>query len=184
MRWWMKSHPSLVKICLIAMHRVLLKSHPRWQYSPPSDCLLLHGLKWYCHQGNILWDINSMVNKFLSNCIVTPPNLHNHFHVFFADLWEDNQRLIIHSDSLYSINTRFIIGQIVGNRSNLLSGTNSKVSNKIVRLPKSVCSVMRSHLRARRKELLFLNCFYLYLNVLDSISPSLAHKELLFLKSA
>ena len=41
------------------------------------------GLKWYCHQGNILWDINSMINKILSNCIVTPPNLHNHFHVFF-----------------------------------------------------------------------------------------------------
>ena len=60
----------------------LPKSHPRWQYSPPSDCLLLHGLKWYCHQGNILWNINSMINKILSNCIVTPPNLHNHFHVF------------------------------------------------------------------------------------------------------
>ena len=45
------------------------QSHPRWQYSQPFECLLLHGLKWYCHQGNILWVINSMVIKNLSNCI-------------------------------------------------------------------------------------------------------------------
>ena len=109
--------------------------------------------------------------KIRLHIFVPPLNLHNHFHVFFTDLQEVNQRLIIHLDSLYSIHTGFIIVQNVGNRSNLPSGTNSKVGNKIVRLPKSVCSVMRSHLRTRLKRSLFLNCFYLYLNVLDSISP-------------
>ena len=103
---------------------------------------------------------------------VTPLNLHNHFHVFFTDLQEVNQRLIIHLDSLYSIHTGFIIVQNVGNRSNLPSGTNSKVGNKIVRLPKSVCRVMRSHLRLRYRN----TVLKLFLSVFECVrqySPSL-----------